>query len=80
MNNYYTTYNPQSRLLQVVKKAILESYPRSDVKGDGQVVVIKFSDGMKFEVLPALKISEELLEEIGLYLSLMLELKIMISQ
>lgn len=49
----YTTYNPQSRLLQVVRNAILESYPRSDVKGDGQVVVINFSDGMKFEVLPA---------------------------
>ena len=51
----YTTYNPQSRLLQVVKNAILESYPRSDVKGDGQVVVINFYDGMKFEILPAIQ-------------------------
>lgn len=51
----YTTYNPQSRLLQVVKNAILELYPRSDVKGDGQVVVINFSDGMKFDILPAIQ-------------------------
>ena len=49
-----STYNPQSRLLQVVKDAILNSYPRSDVRGDGQVVVISFSDGMIFEVLPAI--------------------------
>lgn len=51
----FSTYNPQSRLLQVVKDAILASYPRSKVKGDGQVVVVDFSDGMKFEVLPAIK-------------------------
>lgn len=50
----YTTYNPQSRLLQVVKRAIMNSYPRSDVRGDGQVVVIDFTDGIKFEVLPAI--------------------------
>lgn len=50
----YTTYNPQSRLLQVVKNAIQNSYPRSDVRGDGQVVVIDFTDGIKFEVLPAI--------------------------
>lgn len=45
--------NGQSRLLQAVKNAILNSYPRSDVRADGQVVKISFSDGMKFEVLPA---------------------------
>lgn len=45
--------NGPSRLLQAVKNAILESYPRSDIKADGQVVVIIFSDGMKFEILPA---------------------------
>lgn len=54
VQNSYTTYNPQSRLLQVVKNAILNSYPRSDVRGDGQVVVIDFTDGIKFEVLPAI--------------------------
>ena len=45
--------NGQSRLLQAVKTAIQSTYPRSDISADGQVVVIKFSDGMKFEILPA---------------------------
>lgn len=42
--------NGQSRLLQAVKNAILEVYPRTNVHADGQVVVLDFSDGMKFEV------------------------------
>lgn len=33
----------------------MDTYPRTDIRGDGQVVVIKFSDGMKFEILPAFK-------------------------
>lgn len=45
--------NGPSRLLQTVKKAIQNTYPRTDIHGDGQVVVVKFSDGMKFEILPA---------------------------
>lgn len=45
--------NGQSRLLQVVKSAIQTSYPRTDVHADGQVVVISFTDEIKFEVLPA---------------------------
>ena len=45
--------NGQSRLLQAVKDSILETYPNTDVKGDGQVVLVNFSDGMKFEILPA---------------------------
>lgn len=47
--------NGQSRLLQVIKNCILTPYPRSSIHGDGQVVVIQFSDGMKFEILPAFK-------------------------
>ena len=47
--------NGQSRLLQAVKDAILVTYPNTDVKGDGQVVVVKFTDGMKFEILPAFR-------------------------
>lgn len=47
--------NGQSRLLQAVKDAVLTTYPNTNVKGDGQVVVVKFSDGMKFEILPAFK-------------------------
>ena len=46
-------WNGQSRLLQAVRAAIGSSYPRSDVRADGQVIKINFSDGMKFEVLPA---------------------------
>ena len=47
------TGNGPSRLLQAVKEAILETYPNTDVRGDGQVVVVNFSDGMRFEILPA---------------------------
>lgn len=47
--------NGQSRLLQAVKNAILDTYPNTKIKGDGQVVVIRFSDGMKFEILPAFR-------------------------
>lgn len=45
--------NSQSRLLQAVRNAILNAYPRSDVRADGQVVKIAFSDGMDFEIVPA---------------------------
>ena len=47
--------NGQSRLLQAVRSAILTVYPLSDVRADGQVVKIAFSDNMKFELLPAFK-------------------------
>lgn len=45
--------NGQSRLLQSVRQAILYTYPRTDIRADGQVVKVSFSDGMKFEILPA---------------------------
>lgn len=47
--------NCQSRFLQAVRNAIIEAYPRSEVHADGQVVVIDFKDGMKFEVVPAFR-------------------------
>lgn len=47
--------NGQSRLLQAVRRAIQDVYPRSEIRADGQVVKIKFSDGMLFELLPAFK-------------------------
>ena len=47
------TYNGQSALLQAVKNSIKGLYPNTDIGGDGQVVVINFTDGMKFEVVPA---------------------------
>lgn len=45
--------NGQSRLLQGVKKAIQETYGRSEVHADGQIIIINFSDEMIFEILPA---------------------------
>lgn len=44
--------NGQSVLLQTVKNSIAATYPTSYLAGDGQVVTIKFTDGIKFEVLP----------------------------
>ena len=49
-NNH--TVNGQSAMLQEVKRSILNTYPRTDVGGDGQVVVVEFDDGMRFEVAP----------------------------
>lgn len=47
--------NGQSRLIQAVKENIIIRYPKTSVHGDGQVVVVQFSNGMKFELLPAFK-------------------------
>ncbi|MCQ2294044.1 MAG: nucleotidyltransferase domain-containing protein [Bacteroidales bacterium] len=47
--------NGQSRLLQAVKAAIESTYSRSMVRADGQVIVVTFSDGIKFEILPAFR-------------------------
>ena len=55
-NNY--TGNGQSALLQEVKSKIQKTYPLTDVGGDGQVVVVQFSDGIKFEVVPAFENSD----------------------
>lgn len=49
--NAYTS-NGQSALLQAVKTSIRNTYPTSDSYGDGQVVVVNFTDGITFEVLP----------------------------
>lgn len=54
----YTQYNSysgngQSALLQAVRNSISKSYPNTKVGGDGQVVVVQFSDSMTFEVVPA---------------------------
>ena len=45
--------NGQSALLQDVKKTLQKTYSTSAVNADGQVIDISFSDGMKFEVVPA---------------------------
>jgi hypothetical protein len=51
----YSRYvaNGQSALLQAVKKSIQNTYRTSDTFGDGQVVVLTFTDKVTFEVLPA---------------------------
>ncbi|TCM12853.1 hypothetical protein EDF56_11717 [Novosphingobium sp. PhB165] len=51
----YNAYvgNGQSALLQAVKRSIQKTYRTTDSFGDGQVVVIRFDDGVTFEVLPA---------------------------
>lgn len=47
--------NGQSRLLQAIRSSILQAYPTSEVRADGQIIKINFSDGIKFEILPAFK-------------------------
>ncbi len=59
-HSVYNTYddydsNGQSALLQAVKRSIQQTYSSTDVRGDGQVVQVTFTDGMKFEVLPVFK-------------------------
>mgnify|MGYP006190346015 CR=1 FL=1 len=56
-NNYIT--NGQSAFLQEVKNSIAVTYPSSVIKGDGQIVLVKFADGMEIEVLPVFKNTDE---------------------
>jgi len=46
------TFNGQSSLLQAVRSSMRNTYPSTDLKGDGQVVVVGFTDGITFEILP----------------------------
>jgi hypothetical protein len=45
-------WNRQSALLQEVKDALGRTYPNTDMRGDGQVVVVKF-ESFNVEVVPA---------------------------
>jgi hypothetical protein len=47
--------NGQSALLQAVRSSLQVTYPSTSLKGDGQVVVVRFTDGITFEVLPVFK-------------------------
>ena len=57
----YSTYakfnsysiNGQSALLQEVKSILQRTYSRTELRGDGQVVCINFSDCVNFEIVPA---------------------------
>lgn len=50
--------NGQSALLQEIKNELLKRYPNTKIKGDGQVVVIDYSDGGKIELVPVFKQSD----------------------
>ena len=59
----YTKYdsyesNGQSALLQDVKNVLLERYPNTKMKGDGQVVVISFTK-YKVELVPGFKQTDD---------------------
>jgi hypothetical protein len=45
-------FNGQSALLQAVSTSVRNTYPTSTISGDGQVVVVSFTDGITFEILP----------------------------
>lgn len=53
--NQYDAYsgNKQSALLTAVRQSLMQTYTVSEVFGDGQVVCIKFDDGVTYEILPA---------------------------
>jgi hypothetical protein len=56
-SDLYTQYtnhagNGQSALLQAVRNSVLNTYSNTNIGADGQVVVVEFSDGMLFEIVP----------------------------
>lgn len=56
-SNLYYQYdaysgNGQSALLQRVRSSMQNTYRSSDIGADGQVIVVKFDDGITFEVNP----------------------------
>ncbi len=46
------TGNGQSALLQAVRSSMRKTYPTSGIGADGQVIVVRFDDGITFEVNP----------------------------
>lgn len=50
-NGYIT--NGQSALLQEVRDVIKKTYSTTHLRGDGQVVVLSFTDGIRYEIVPA---------------------------
>ena len=53
------TSNGQSALLQEVRDTLKAKYPRSDIRGDGPVVTVKFTDEPWVEVVPAVLVPSE---------------------
>ncbi len=61
--SYYTKYNSyisngQSALLQAVRDSVKQTYPVTDISGDGQVVKVWFSDDIVFEIVPCFEYSD----------------------
>lgn len=59
----YTQYNAyvgngQSALLQAMRTSVRRTYPSSEVAADGQVIVVKFTDHLKVEILGAFHSAE----------------------
>jgi hypothetical protein len=50
-NNY--NGNGQSALLQEVKRSIERTYATTKIRGDGQVILVPFDDGLTYEIVPA---------------------------
>lgn len=50
--------NGQSAMLADVRTSMKKTYSTSDIAADGQVVVVNFDDGRKFEVLPAFELQD----------------------
>lgn len=50
-------YNYQSYLLQKIKGILKEKYPNSDIRGDGPVVVVNFSNEHYIEIVPAIELT-----------------------
>jgi hypothetical protein len=44
--------NGQSALLAEVRDSLKETYSTTHISGDGQIVAIKFTDGVSFEIVP----------------------------
>lgn len=55
-DSYYS--NGQSALLQDVKKSIAKTFWNTELRGDGQVVKVSFSDGVVFEVVPCFELND----------------------
>lgn len=53
------THNGQSQLLQDLRTSLRKTYSSSAIKGDGQVTDIFFSDGMKFEIVPGIEMTDD---------------------
>ncbi|MBE1551917.1 hypothetical protein GGC64_006004 [Mycobacterium sp. OAS707] len=55
-NDY--TGNGQSALLQEVREVLRQRYPRTEIRGDGPVVVVSFSDQPAVEVVPGVLVAD----------------------